>query len=693
MASKLLAALIIAACAGAAPVYAQSGTSETPTLAQRAATVAQASADVTGLHAARELHVIYTQLAQHGLWAEMADLFADDAEVIVGPRAIEGKAAIRDWLHSEFGPAGAKDGPLRTTLPFTPVANLAPSGDRATIRWHELGMLGGGGETPRWTGGIYENDYVRRGDTWLIARLHYYPQFAGSYADGWRNVEDDLKVVPMHYTPQTAGIPFPQRAAPAPARDPLATARALVPALGAQLEENAVRNLQNIYGYYVDRRMWDDVADLFEDGATLDIAGFGRWEGRAAIRKGVEREGPAGLEAGELNEHVQFPAIVRISADGIHATARGVELAMTGQNSGKAYWSLSVFENRFVKRDGVWRIEAMQLFPSFRAEYASGWGGTDLGPVAAAADGQPTRASAYAKGAMPAFSYVHPVTGKPIMLSGAAPSGDAMAGAVASRPVPGAPAQAVAQAERLQRLLAADIGAENVSNAFGNYIDDFEWEKLGAIFARKGAREMPFAGFFIGPERISTAEITKWGHRRTPRTTIPIHLRIQPVIDVTSDGRAARFRTRLFSIGSSLNAPGSFSGGMYPNDQAVLEDGVWKLWSVAIDEFYYNSAGYKNGWTNVQAEPAEKRPDMLLGAYRPDIVLSELGQRQQGFIPGSRQFNPYVHNGPAYPGYPSATPMWFHYVNPVSGRVPPYYWPDCVTCAAHPETSLQANGY
>ncbi len=116
--------------------------------------------------------------------------------------------------------------------------------------------------------------------------------------------------------------------------------------------------------------------------------------------------------------------------------------------------------------------------------------------------------------------------------------------------------------------------------------------------------------------------------------------------------------------------PGSFSGGMYPNDQAVLEDGVWKLWSVAIDEFYYNSAGYKNGWTNVPAEPAEKKPDMLIKAYPPDIPLTTLGQRQQGFIPGSTQFNPYVHNGPAYPGYPSAAPMWFHYVNPVSGRVP-----------------------
>ena len=132
---------------------------------------------------------------------------------------------------------------------------------------------------------------------------------------------------------------------------------------------------------------------------------------------------------------------------------------------------------------------------------------------------------------------------------------------------------------------------------------------------------------------------------------------------------------------------------MYANDQAVLEDGSWKLWSVAIDEFYMRTGGLGNWWVKLRPEPVEKNPDMLLEAYPPDIPLTALGQRHQGFKPGMTEFNPDHHNGPAYPGFPSATPMWFHYVNPVSGRVPEYYWPDCVTCEAFPETSLAANGY
>jgi len=688
-------ALCVAA-AVAVPAAAQSA----PTLAERAAIAERDTASVSALHDIRRLHIAFSQFAEVGLWSDMADLFADDAELIEGDETVHGKAAIGKWIADTFGDGhdGLEPGEVRTLLPFTPVVNLGADGTTAKARWHELAMLGAYGKDARWKGGIYENDYVKQGGVWKIARMHYHPQFAGTYEDGWRNIEPDLQVVPMHYTPDTAGIPIPEMAKPGPASDPGASAAALDPELREMQVENEIRNLQNVYGYYVDRRMWDDVADLFEADGTYDIAGLGKWTGPASIRRGLEREGPAGIGAGELNEHVQFPVIVTVSSDGREATARGLELAMTGENDKKGYWAVSIFENHYKKRDGIWRIADMRLFPRFRSDYAEGWAKSRLDPVAPDAAQAPDAASSAAKGAIPAFSYLHPVTGKPITLPQGAnlfslPQPLTGTSTVAASTASGQPSALVSEAERKVRLLAADIGAENVSNAFGNYIDDFEWENLGQLFAEKGAREMPYAGFNIGPEKISTAEITKWGHRKSPRRSIPIHLRIQPVIDVSADGRSAKFRTRLFSIGSSWDSAGMFSGGMYPNDQAILEHGKWKLWNVAIDEFYYRSATYKDGWVHVPAEPAEKVPDMLLEAYPPNILLTELGQRQQAFIPGSKAFNPYVHNGPAYPGYPSATPMWFSYVNPVSGRVPEYYWPDCVTCAVHPETSLEANGY
>jgi hypothetical protein len=127
------------------------------------------------------------------------------------------------------------------------------------------------------------------------------------------------------------------------------------------------------------------------------------------------------------------------------------------------------------------------------------------------------------------------------------------------------------------------------------------------------------------------------------------------------------------------------------HDQVVLEDGVWKLWSVNIDEFYY-SYPYEGGWSSVKdPEPGAGR-GRAAGAggrggqqdpYPPDIPMNKLGDRERGFRGGTGDVI----------AWPGIVPMWFHYKNPVSGRVPPNYTPDCVTCAQFPETSMKNHGY
>src|SRR6185503_3004909 len=84
-----------------------------------------------------------------------------------------------------------------------------------------------------------------------------------------------------------------------------------------------------------------------------------------------------------------------------------------------------------------------------------------------------------------------------------------------------------------------------------------------------------------------------------PRATLPLHWRTQPVILVASDGRSASIRSRLLQPGSSRTRSSGIGGGMY-HDQVVLEDGIWRLWSVTIDEHYYSSA-YEGGWSTATA--------------------------------------------------------------------------------------------
>jgi hypothetical protein len=175
---------------------------------------------------------------------------------------------------------------------------------------------------------------------------------------------------------------------------------------------------------------------------------------------------------------------------------------------------------------------------------------------------------------------------------------------------------------------------------------------------------------------------------------------MQPVIHVAPDGRSAKMRSRLFHPAPN-NSGGGMEGGMYPNNQAVLESGVWKLWTITIDEPYFTSQ-WPTGWSRAaapRAAPAAPRPAApAAGAapaapaarppsgaelYPPDIPLTTLGKRFEGFAGGAGETI----------RWPGQLPMWFHYKNPVSGRVPPLYWPNCGPCEYAPQTSMDKHGY
>ncbi len=128
-------------------------------------------------------------------------------------------------------------------------------------------------------------------------------------------------------------------------------------------------------------------------------------------------------------------------------------------------------------------------------------------------------------------------------------------------------------------------------------------------------------------------------------------------------------RTRLFHLTTSDKKPGLFASGMYPNDAVKIENGVWKFEVVAIDEPYFGSKTYADGWAHVTPQPmmqsASPPPLMqkLIDKLPPDVPLVQLKQRYHTF------FRADIAN------WPDIKPMWFSYKNPVSGRVPPYLLP------------------
>jgi hypothetical protein len=641
---------------------------------------------IESLRQVKDLQRTYTHLAQAGLWSEMGALFTGTALFIHGAERVTGSGEITKWLTTKQGGGrqGLAPGALHFEVIDQPLANLSADGRSARVRYNGLLMQGDGRDNTRIEGGIYENEYVREGNVWKISVSHYWPQFEGSHAMGWRNAGNaDLPIVPYHFTLDESGVPLPPAAQPAPRSN--ATLAALETRITTLNDEDAVRNLQHAYGYYVDRRMWDDVVDLFAKDGVVEIAGVGAFKGAAGIRKAMERMGPAGLRQGVLNDHPIFDTIVRVQAGGAEAISRGLELGQIGDaDKATQSWEFTVFRNRFVKEGGIWKLREMRLFPVVKAEYAAGWGKGGVTPPA--------------NRAIPAFIDVHPVTGKAVNVAGLEllATKPLTAAIAASKPAApkGSEAGRLAAARTAYARSAAYEGTANVSAAYGFYIDDSQWPEMAGIFSEKGNKHSPFAGYYIGRERILGAVNANYGSTRGAsgtRTGIAYHWRTQPVIFVAADGRSANLRTRLIQTGTGKAADGtvgrsSFSSGMYPNDQTVIENGIWRLWSLEIDEHYMTSASWTGGWSAVKPVGADRppsRPSQLLTKYPPDILMTELGRRAESLRGGTGQ--------PVE--WPGILPMWFNYRNPVSGREPSHYLHDCVPCELRPQSRMTNHGY
>lgn len=187
----------------------------------------------------------------------------------------------------------------------------------------------------------------------------------------------------------------------------------------------AVKKLQRAFGFYVDRGLWDDAADLFADDGTIEIGLDGVYVGKARIKDYLRRlhGGQDGLIYGQLNEWVTLQPVVDVAADGRSARARWRDLGMLGQHKKHAEWRDGIYENDYVKEGGVWKIKALRLYVNFVAPVDKGWArlrpGEGLAQSATSKAFPPDRPSSlrvrpFPETQIPAFRAANPVTGRPV---------------------------------------------------------------------------------------------------------------------------------------------------------------------------------------------------------------------------------------------------------------------------------------
>ena len=196
--------------------------------------------------------------------------------------------------------------------------------------------------------------------------------------------------------------------------------------LGLKIERlegrNQVEKIQRAYGYYVDKAQWPAIADLFTKDGTYEIGGRGVFVGpKRVLEYLVTGLGPIGMESryNQMIDHQQFQGVVNVSADGKHAWGRWTAFVMSSIR-GFAGWGDCIYENEYVKEDGVWKVKHLrgpfQMYTSYdkswkEAAVTNSWPNKFPPPP----DLPPTTVYlTYPSFYVPPYHYPNPVTGKPM---------------------------------------------------------------------------------------------------------------------------------------------------------------------------------------------------------------------------------------------------------------------------------------
>jgi hypothetical protein len=209
--------------------------------------------------------------------------------------------------------------------------------------------------------------------------------------------------------------------------------------LGILQDIQAVRTLQFKYGYYMDKGCYDEVVGLFASDGCLHFMG-GIFRGKAGLtRLYCDRlrtsftNGNNGPIYGMLAEHMQLQDIVDIAPDRQTAKGRFRALMQAGSHTTKEkistslplqWWEAGVYENDYVKEDGVWKIQTLDYHMFWQADFEKGWAHAkpyeghffektypeDPAGPDELSDRVP---SFWPETALVPFHYPHPVTGEP----------------------------------------------------------------------------------------------------------------------------------------------------------------------------------------------------------------------------------------------------------------------------------------
>jgi hypothetical protein len=419
-----------------------------------------------------------------------------------------------------------------------------------------------------------------------------------------------------------------------PSREMLAArAAALERDITALEDINAIKRLQRSYGFYADKQLWTEAADLFSDDGTIEVGGSGVYVGQARVLEYLRSLGPESPQPNRLFDQMQLQPIIHVAADGRTARGRWHVFAQEAMHGEYANWGLGVLENEYVKDDGVWKIRRHHFFTTMYTPYEAGWAKAAIPKAGPSAELPPDRPPSVEYEAYPAafvvpFHYENPVTAAPAAAAPAEVTADTAAELEAN----------LARLEERMTRLADITQLERMNSIYGYYLAHLQWDDLTGIFAADGTIEIAMRGVYAGQASVRR-NLNLYGLATDPQFGLQHnHMQFQPIVTLAPDGQSARMRSRALSIMGQWERYSQWMGGVYENTY-VKENGVWKIKSDQVFNTYF--VPYTVGWRDSQPRP----PPGITASNPPDA--------------------PPTH---PFEMYPSAFLPPFHYVNPVTGQ-------------------------
>lgn len=166
----------------------------------------------------------------------------------------------------------------------------------------------------------------------------------------------------------------------------------------------AIRKLQHQYGYYLDKCLYQQVVDLFDENGTIVFFG-GIYRGKPGLKRLYldrfrktftgGRNGPIRgylmrwfptIDNRFLLDHIQLQDVVDVSPDRSHAKARFRCFMQAGMHKSQPkiphlssqWWEHGIYENEYIRdpKTGQWKIWWMNYRPQYHADFETGWANT-----------------------------------------------------------------------------------------------------------------------------------------------------------------------------------------------------------------------------------------------------------------------------------------------------------------------------